>query len=471
MHHRISPLTAVLLGIASVGPAAAHISQQGFVLLLPTDIYITAGIWVVALTALALAFTPGNVGERLFSTISLPKIQAPHWETATSLLAFLILCWLVSIGLTGSRDPLANPLPLFIWTAFWILMVILQALIGNLWHWINPWTGVARLLFGNTEKQPIWQLPKWLGSWPAIAGLLAFSAFALADPAPDDPARLAVIVAGYWLYTMAAIVVFGEEDWFAKGEFLTVLMRHFATLAPLRLGRQVSRLGTPGWQLLNAVPLSSSGAIFVLILLGTGSFDGLNETFWWLSQIDVNPLEFPGRSAIITETVGGLLLTNALLVLAFAALVWFGHILATRGGPAAGGAGFREVFGKLSLSILPIALAYHVAHYLTVVLVNGQYALAAASDPFATGADYLGLGTFYVTTGFFNSRDTVQVIFLTQAGAVVLGHVIAILTAHAIALRLYGQNRLALISQIPVAAFMIVYTFLGLWLLAAPKGA
>lgn len=452
-------------------PAAAHISQQGFVLLLPTNIYMTAGIWVVALTALALVFTPGTISQRLFSTLRLPAIPAPPAEAVTSLLSFFFLCWLVLMGLTGSRDPLANPLPLFIWTVFWVVMVILQAVIGNFWHWINPWTGVARLLFGGPQRQPFVSLPQWLGAWPAIAGLLAFSAFALADPAPDDPARLALVVAGYWLYTMVAIIVFGESQWLARGEFLTLLMRHFASLAPLRLGRRKSRLGAPAWQLLGAAPLSLSGGIFVLILLGTGSFDGLNETFWWLSRIDVNPLEFPGRSAIVTETVIGLLLTNALLVVAFAALVWLGHKLATRSVLPADRIGFRPVFTTLCLSTLPIALAYHIAHYLTVFLVNGQYALAAASDPYAVGADYLGLGTFFVTTGFFNSRDTVQVIFLTQAGAVVLGHVIAILIAHAIALRLYGQNRLAVISQIPVAAFMIVYTFLGLWLLAAPKGA
>lgn len=453
------------------GPAAAHISQQGFVLLLPTDIYITAGIWVVALTALAMVFTPGHIGERLFYAIALPRIPAPRWETATSLLAFCVLCLLVYVGLTGSRDPLANPLPLFIWTVFWILMVILQAFIGDVWHWINPWSGIARVLFGPVQRQPLWLLPNGIGCWPAIIGLLAFSAFALADPAPDDPARLAIIVAGYWFFTIVAIVVFGEREWLSNGEFLTVLMRYFATLAPLRLGRRESRMGIPGWQFLNAAPLSISGGIFVLILLGTGSFDGLNETFWWLALIGVNPLEFPGRSAIILETVSGLLLTNAALVLTFAALVWLGHILATRSASGSQLVTYRTAFGRLSLSILPIALAYHIAHYLTVVLVNGQYALAAASDPLANGADILGLGTFYVTTGFFNSRDTVQVIFLAQAGAVVLGHVVAILCAHAIALRLYGQNRLALISQIPVAAFMILYTFLGLWLLAAPKGA
>ena len=83
----------------------------------------------------------------------------------------------------------------------------------------------------------------------------------------------------------------------------------------------------------------------------------------------------------------------------------------------------------------------------------------------------LNLGTFYVTTGFFNHRDTVQLIFLSQTVVVVIGHMLSILSAHAVALELFVENRRAVLSQLPLALFMIGYTFFGLWLLAAPKGA
>ncbi len=469
MYRPIRPI-AFLAALLLAAPAMAHVAQQAFVLLLPTDIYITTGIWVVALTAVALIVTPGRISARIFAALRLPGLPAPHWETLTSCVAFLSLGLLVYIGLEGSRDPLANPLPLFVWTVFWVMLVVLQAVLGDLWRWINPWTGPARLVLGPVERAPPFRLPDRLGSWPALVALVAFSAFALADPAPDDPARLAGFVVFYWLYGFAGIALFGH-DWLRRGEFVSLLMHRFASLAPLRLERRQSRLGLPGWQLVEHKALTVSGGVFVLVILGTGSFDGLNETFWWLARIGVNPLEFPGRSAIIGETVGGLLATNLLLVVVFAVLVWLGDRLARLSGPNVPRPGMTTVFGTLALSILPIALAYHVAHYLTIFLVNGQYAIAAASDPFSSGADYLGLGTYYVTTGFFNTRDTVRVIFLSQAGAIVIGHVLAILVAHAMALRLYAGNRAALVSQIPLAGFMILYTFLGLWLLAAPKGA
>jgi hypothetical protein len=62
-------------------------------------------------------------------------------------------------------------------------------------------------------------------------------------------------------------------------------------------------------------------------------------------------------------------------------------------------------------------------------------------------------------------------IWITQASAVVLGHVLAICVSHAIALDLYKDPRKATLSQVPSALFMIAYTTFGLWLLAAPRGA
>ncbi len=203
----------------------------------------------------------------------------------------------------------------------------------------------------------------------------------------------------------------------------------------------------------------------MLLLLGAGSFDGLNETFWWLAQIDVNPLEFPGRSAIIGETLAGLAALIMGLIIIFALVVWVGLELVGQT------AHFAAAFAILALSLLPIAFGYHIAHYLTAFLVSSQYVAAALSDPWATGADLLGIQPFYVTTGFFNHLETVRVIWLTQAGAVVIGHVWSVMLAHRLALGLFPTGRQAAVATAPLSAFMIGYTFLGLWLLAAPRGA
>jgi hypothetical protein len=375
----------------------------------------------------------------------------------------LFLISLLWIGWTGPSDPLKNLLPLTVWVLWWVLLVALQGFFGNIWRYVNPLTGPAMLAARVTGWRPLVRFPTSFGHTPAIVLFLAFGCFVLADTAPADPPRLAVVVGAYWCLNFAAVALFGPR-WLIRGEMVTVFLRQYGRLGLLGRRKKV-RAGLWGWQLLARRHVPFGVAILMLSLLATGSFDGLNETFWWLDLIGINPLDFPGRSAIMQETILGLLGTNVLLFTAYAMAIWLGHRLA--GGTGA----MREDFCRYAPSILPIALGYHIGHYLPTFLVDSQYTLAAYSDPLGRGDDLLGLGTFYVTTGFFNTQATVRAIWLTQAGAVVVGHVLAILLAHAIAVRLYEESRKAVLSQAPLAVFMVFYTFFGLWLLASPRGA
>jgi len=88
----------------------------------------------------------------------------------------------------------------------------------------------------------------------------------------------------------------------------------------------------------------------------------------------------------------------------------------------------------------------------------------------AQGANLFGLGDIRVTTGFLNTMEPVRAIWLTQAGIVVIGHVLAVVVAHCRALEMFKTARAATLSQLPLGAFMILYTLFGLWLLAAPRG-
>ena len=475
-------LLLVLLLMSPAGVAFAHVSEQALVLLLPTKVYITAGVLVVILTIVLLAYLPANWTHKLFnaktvfthSKINLSESRKLNATDISSIMSMLFLFVLLGIGFHGIHDPLENALPLFIWTIFWIGFVVLQGLFGNLWRWVNPWTGLYKILTKANIAPIPYLLPQRIGAWPGVIAMLLFIMFALADIAPDAPGRLATVVFFYWLFTLLGVFLFGER-WLQRVECLTMLLDRYAQLAPLARHNKKTSIGFFGW-LARAQPATTvSTAVFILVLLGTGSFDGLNETFAWLALIGVNPLEFPGRSAVVTPTVLGLLVANLLLVVVYAACIYLGlhwaNKPANKHAQTEADVSFKTAFCYLSIAMLPIAFVYHFAHYLTAFMVNAQYALAAASDPLATGSDLLGLGRFYVTTGFMNSHHSVQAIWLTQAAAVVAGHVLSVLLAHALALDLFGSARRAIISQAPLAAFMVGYTFIGLWLLAAPRGA
>ncbi|WP_074218372.1 hypothetical protein [Rhodovulum sp. ES.010] len=444
-------------------PALSHATEGGLVLLLPTDLYIAGGVAAVVLTILLVTVLPDRFALALFRPVPLFRSRRRRAGAIPGLLSFLALAGLVGLGLLGARNPMENPLSLAVWSLFWIVLVLVQGLVFDLWRWIEPWGGPYAVLRRRFGLARLLRLPGWVGHWPALLSFAAFAAVLLAHPAPADPARLAAMVACYWAFHFALTLVFGPK-WLRRGEGLTVLMRAYARMAPFGTARGRGRVGLHGWQVKAGRAPPATVAIFMVAMLAVGSYDGLNETFWWFGQLGWNPLEFPGRSAVVRENLAGLAAALILLPLVYAVAVAAGLALAREA------ARFGHAVRAFAPALLPIALAYHFAHYLPVILVEGQYMLAVANDPLDTGAHLLGLYHVHVTTSFFNTHDTVRRIFLAQAGAIVIGHALAIVLSHALAARLLDTPRKAAISQAPLAGFMVLYTLCGLWLLASPRG-
>ena len=123
-----------------------------------------------------------------------------------------------------------------------------------------------------------------------------------------------------------------------------------------------------------------------------------------------------------------------------------------------------EIMGLFVLSLVPISIAYHVAHYLYWFYTQIQFVVPAASDPFAFGWDLFG-GRDFVPD---RAAIPLKVIWHTAIIAIVVGHVIAVYVAHRVALNVFGTRRAALLSQIPMLLLMVGYTMTSLWMLAQP---
>jgi hypothetical protein len=441
--------------------AWAHTSERAYILLLPTDRYIVGGALVVALSFVVMALVPRGglrAVERAEWTVAPLPRERPLWPGIVSLLVFAAL---IAAGYVGSSDPLANPLPPVLWTGWWVGLTFLHAAFGDLWAWLNPWRAPARLL-RLVVRRPLLAWPSWLGAWPAVLLLAGFAWFELVYPAPYDPARLADAALVYLGVTLAGIALFGEAAWLRHGEAFSVFFRMVAWLAPL--GRsEDGRLSValPGLRLLRVPPQPASGVAFVLLALAAVSFDGLSRTFWWVDLIGENPLEFPGRSAVMGANSLGLLATFAVFVAVYAGAVVLGRALA----PAAMG---RNALGRYVASIVPIAFGYHFAHYLPSFLIDIQYAAVALSDPFALGWDLFATRDLAVVASFLTHHASVEVVWNLQMAAIVLAHVVAVAVAHLLALREGAGRAAALLGLLPMTALMIAYTLFGLWLLSAP---
>jgi hypothetical protein len=302
--------------------------------------------------------------------------------------------------------------------------------------------------------------PGWLGYRLAVLSFFAFALVEIASPAPSDPAFLATLTGLYTLGTFIGLLLFGEGNWLGMAEPFSVYFRFVGQISPLTRQRAPFRL--PGANLVSGHALPLSGALFILLILASVSFDGLSHTFWWLSKWGINPLEFPGRSALVFANSLGLVGAWLLLTAVFFATVATGAALAGDGGA------WLQAVLRYAPTLIPISLAYHFAHYLTALLVNGQDALVAFNDPFGQEVNFLGLGDFHTSLSVVGDWRWVTVIFALQSLAIVAGHILAVVLAHAVALRTHASQREALLAELPLSAFMVAYTLLGLWLLATP---
>jgi len=196
------------------------------------------------------------------------------------------------------------------------------------------------------------------------------------------------------------------------------------------------------------------------VMIGTVTFDGLSQGRLWkdlavdLTDV-VTSLGIPITEAPRIVSTIGLLLGVALVALFYRAGVAGAHSV----GGDISSARLRRAFIH---SLVPIAMVYVAAHYLTFLLFEGQAIRYLASDPFGQGWDIFGTASAAIDYSLLSQNGA----WYAQVAFVVLGHVAALVLAHDRALVLYDNPKLAVRSQYWMLAIMVGFTTLALWLLA-----
>jgi hypothetical protein len=422
------------------GEAAAHAFGTRYDLPLPLSLWLTGAGLAVALSfaVFSLALRPGSTAYPQRSLLRLHPFVLNALR-AVSVCVFVVL---IAAGLFGTQDPFRNLAPAFVWIVWWIGFTYLSALVGDFWTLLNPW----KALYPDGRSGLRRELPAAVGVWPAVVLLLAFAWIEIVWEGNAVPANIAWLALGYSALTWAGMFVFGRDAWLRSGEMLTVYFGFLARLAPgeLRSGNWVLR--PPAAGLLDPRPLSPSEAFFVIVMLAIVAFDGLRETPLWAVGDAL-------WTAAATAALLALPLLFALVILGTCALMtWLT------------GASASELVRVFVPTLLPIALAYHVAHYLSYLLVAGQVVIPLASDPFGRGWDLFGSAHYSIAAGLVGARFA----WYTSVVVIVAGHVLAMYVAHRLALARFSTPRLARRSQYPLAALMVAYTMLSLWILAQP---
>ncbi|MFK7889544.1 MAG: hypothetical protein AB8B63_01920 [Granulosicoccus sp.] len=475
------PLCLLLLCIVC-DAVHAEVHGNGVGQLLLSDLFAPSGFIALLTTLLLLAYLPAKRASSVYLPVALMPVKSVQWvRTATSLTSMCFFFVLIIIGVAGSRDPLANPLPMYLWTVWWVIIVALHGLFGNLWYYLNPWSGlvtVSKLILPETAvtdrtSEASAEL-KRVGVLPAIIVFVLFALFYFVYPAPSDPFRLALIVSTYWVVTFIAMCWYGEQAWANRGEFITIISRAYARLAPVGLIQKrptvaVLHIGFPGWQFVYESqnrPIRYSTAVFFLLLSGVATFAIFSDTQLWYQVIGVDPLSPIGRSAVLWHNTIGLIVVNVALIALFSLSVLLGSALAqNRANPVSR----RLAFGMLAGAVLPLALACHVSRYLSEFTAGSVQRITASTDPYLHQSGIPPLGNPLVVVETLLSNLPVGMLCFFQMGLLVAGHTVAISLAYSGAIRIYGNAGRAIRCILPVACFLLAHTCLGLLLLALPR--
>lgn len=465
---------AVVAVCGAAAPANAHGFGQRYELPLPLSFYLFGAAAAVVLSfgvfGLFVRRAPAPGARARVDLLAGPLGQIiGHPATVLALRLAVLALFVVAIlaGLFGEPNPYRNITPTLVWIIWWVGLAYIAAFAGDIWALANPWLTVFdgaqwlyRRLDGRGHLGARLPYPQALGVWPACLLLLAFSWTELIYPNAAVPAHIACLAIVYSILTWVGMLAFGRDTWLRHGEVFSLVFGTFARFAPTEAREGRLFLRPFGAGLLEDRLVSTSMMAFVLLLLATVLYDGLIGTGEWAALEDALRVMLP-----VTGEYGSMVIRT--IGLAAIWLMFLGAYLcicAVMSMLAGGRPGPLDVARRFALTLVPIAIGYHVAHYLVFLLIQGQYSIPLLSDPFGYGWNLLGTAGYRVDIGLVGARFA----WYTAVAAIVAGHVGAVYLAHVKAIDVFDAPGAALRTQVPLTALMVVYTFIGLSITAEP---
>jgi hypothetical protein len=420
-----------------------------------------------------------------------PRFERQHWRAlgaefsrAIVSIPVQVLCGAIGAflfgvgvyaGLRGTEAPDRNFALTFFFVTTWLGFPFFSALLGDIFRPFNPWRAVGRVAgsgFSKLAGQRPAHLayPERLGRWPAAIGLLAVVWLEIVYGSSGgvavglDPHAAGVAACVYSVYTLAMMALFGVETWCQRGEVFSVYFGMFSRLGAFgvqdgRLGRRRMLSASTSW-----ATLPGSAAV-VIASIATTSFDGAQEgafkgaiesVFNWLGDAGLSP----NTALRLTDTL--------FIALCFAGVALV-YTIGVRGMRSVHGApSFAKLRDGFAHTLIPIALAYLVAHYFSLFVFQEQAQFGyLLSDPLGTASTDL-FGT--ANSGIDFTILSANAIWYVQVGALVFGHVLGLVLAHDRAVSYWSDYKQAARSQYWMLAVMVSFTCFGLYLLSVSNG-
>jgi hypothetical protein len=465
----LAPLLGGLGLVALALPASADAHGIVGKADLPIPVWLfswtAAIVLVVSFVALSTMWTRPQLQQpRLRRLFKLPRVL----EWLAGLFGVFLFGVVVYSGFGGAQVTQANFSVTFVYVIFWVGIPVASVLFGDIFRALSPWRTCARvcaallrLLRRGRPGEPLLRYPRWLGLWPALAGIVGFAWLELIYIEKDRPSTLAALSVAYFLVMLVGMALFGVEEWSSQADGFGVYFNLLSKLSALvRHDDGVVYLRRP-LSGVTDLEIRAGTVAFICAQIGTTTFDGFSNGGIWRNNepslqslfegIGFNPT--PAQELAYSV---GLVFCILLISVVYRVGIFGVHSVSDRYD--------RHTLTRTFVhSLVPIAFAYVLAHYFSLLLWQSQAMVYLASDPLGNGSNLFGTSGFQIDYHLISYAA----IWYVQVAALVTGHVGGLALAHDRALVLYKDPEEAVRSQYWMLAVMVAFTSFGLWLLSA----
>ncbi|MDP9326465.1 MAG: hypothetical protein M3O87_08030 [Candidatus Dormibacteraeota bacterium] len=435
----------------------AHVFIGRFDLPVPLSAVLLAAAAVVAASFGLIYLLPPRPDRHESPGRIVPRALVVALQT----LASLYLVFLVAVSIFGRQTTILNAAVI----AFWVITIpglpLLHCLVGGVYEVANPFALVARLFTGGRSARM--KTPKILeriGYWPAVAQLLLLIWFELAlRIVPNSPLALGVLTLIYFAFQVAMGMILGEA-WYRVGDVWQVITSLASTIAPVAMLRDQDGFVRfrAGFRPARFLPEGRGREAVVTLWLAGVLADGVRVTPIWQVVTSATQGFSDSLGTAGDVNFGDLTIDTAEILFTWAAFglffVLFVYVAAYLSRHRPG-----EIARVVSPSLIPIALAYLLAHNLSQLVIVGPLIWTARNVDVDTAGALIQQNIATVSP---------SLVFAIQVGAIVLGHVLAVITAHARLTRVESNGSLAMRGDLGWLAAMLIYTATSLWVLAQP---
>ena len=437
---------------------------------IPLYLYLIASAFIIFITFIFSKYFI-NSYIKADKTISEKHLYKNKW---LGIILFFILLFIIFIGFYGDQGPLNNIINVLIWVWFWVGFAYISIFSGRFWPSVNPWYAIYSIIIGRLYKFKFIKKLKRTSineiSVLSLILLVIFLWFAIVYPGRETPENLSIFIIFYSFITFLGMLIYGRNRWFLYGEIFSI---YFGMLGRLGLFYPYKKFKNYNIRIPFSGVLMGKGtiysAVFIIISVSSISFDGVLETqFWYNIKLSLISIQFLipifkllsflfGDLEIILDSMGIIFMPFvlcALYIISCIKIIKYSNQ----------NLNIKNILVAFAPSLIPIAAAYHIAHYFSFLLIAGQLAFPLLSDPFNLGWDLFGTANYKVNPYIINAKIGWSIILIT----VIIGHIASIIISQKIAYTLVEDKIHAARAHLPLSFFMILYTIFSLYVLSEP---